>query len=481
MNQVLTCLRVFVFTVFSFSISFVASPSAIADDSADAPPKPLEPKVAAASDEAQQALGGFQLPSGWQGQLFAAEPDVANIVVFSLDNQGRAWVCESYRQSSGVTDNRGHDETWLKADLAAQTVADRIAYHKRLLGPEGVKQYQEQDDRIRLVEDTDGDGKADQSKVFVSGFNRLEDGTGAGVLVHRDAVYYTCIPKLWKFLDKDHDGVADERIVMSDGYGVRVAFRGHDMHGLIIGPDGRLYFSIGDRGYHLQTAEGKLLADPASGAVFRCELDGSHLEVFATGLRNPQELAFDKFGNLFTGDNNSDSGDKARWVYVVEGGDTGWRMHYQYLPDRGPFNREKIWHPFHPEQPAYIVPPIENVSDGPSGLAYYPGTGLGDRWENTFFLADFRGTPNQSGIRAIQVEPEGAFFKLKQNEKTVWNILATDLAFAPDGSIYISDWVDGWVGEGKGRIYRFFDPVSATSDVVLEVKRLLGQIGRRLL
>jgi len=106
------------------------------------------------------------------------------------------------------------------------------------------------------------------------------------------------------------------------------------MHGLVLGPDGRIYFSIGDRGYNVLTSEGRQLVRPDTGAVFRCERDGSQLEVFAYGLRNPQELAFDDFGNLFTGDNNSDSGDKARWVNVVEGGDTGWQMYYQYLPDQ---------------------------------------------------------------------------------------------------------------------------------------------------
>ncbi|MFO0940196.1 MAG: HEAT repeat domain-containing protein [Pirellulales bacterium] len=246
-----------------------------------------------------------------------------------------------------------------------------------------------------------------------------------------------------------------------------------DMHGLIVGPDGRLYFSIGDRGYHVMTKEGKLLSDPASGAVFRCEPDGSGLELFATGLRNPQELAFDQYGNLFTGDNNSDGGDKARWVYVVEGGDTGWRMEYQYIPDRGPFNREKIWYPFHPEQPAYIVPPVENVGDGPSGLIYYPGTGLGDHYNDCFLLADFRGTPNQSGIRTIRVEPRGAHFKLAANEKLVWNILATDLALGTDSGLYISDWVDGWDGTGKGRIYKFVADKEAKSVVAEEVKSLL--------
>ena len=184
---------------------------------------------------------------------------------------------------------------------------------------------------------------------------------------------------------------------------------------------------------------------------------GVDLEVFASGLRDPQELAFDQFGNLFTGDNNSDSGDKARWVYVVESGDSGWRMSYQYLSDRGPFNREKIWHPAHPEQPAYIVPPVANIGDGPSGLAYYPGTGFADGFQDYFFLCDFRGTASNSGIRAIKVKPKGAFFEIAATQEPLWQVLATDLAFGPDGFLYLSDWVEGWTGEGKGRIYRFAD------------------------
>ena len=203
------------------------------------------------------------------------------------------------------------------------------------------KTYTAKDDRIRLLTDTDGDGVADKSQVFTDRYNNIADGTGAGVLSVGDDVFYTNIPHLWRLRDTDGDGVADQRKSLIEGFGVRFAFRGHDMHGLIVGPDHRLYFSIGDRGYNVSPE----IHDATSGAVFSCELDGSDLQVVATGLRNPQELAFDDYGNLFTGDNNSDSGDKARWVYVVPGGDSGWRMYYQYLSDRGPFNRERIWEP----------------------------------------------------------------------------------------------------------------------------------------
>ena len=434
--------------------------------------EPDAPTVATASDEAKQQLGNFRLPPGWIGELWGAEPLVANPVALTIDRDGRIFVCETFRQEQGVTDNRSHDENWIDHDLAAQSVSDRIAYHRLLLPNQGVD-YTRQDDRVRLLIDSDGNGQADIAKVFANRFNAIEDGSMAGVLVDGAFVYVTCIPHLWRLRDTNDDGIADDRVSLHSGFGVRVAFRGHDLHGLVKGPDGRIYFSVGDRGYHVETTEGKILADPESGAVFRCEPDGSGLEVFATGLRNPQELAFDQFGNLFTGDNNSDSGDRARWVYVLEGSDSGWRMAYQYLPDRGPFNREKIWHPFHKEQPAFIVPPVANLADGPSGLTYYPGTGIGAGLEDCFLMCDFRGTPSSSGIRAFRSRPKGAFFELADLSEPVWQILATDLAIGPDGFLYVSDWVNGWVGENKGRIYRFGDQQVLKSSAVREVQSLI--------
>ncbi|MEQ8791034.1 MAG: HEAT repeat domain-containing protein [Pirellulaceae bacterium] len=454
-----------------FLAAFAVLLAAAGSLTAQQTPPPEEPVVSPASDEAASAAEAFQKPEAWQVQLFAAEPHVANPVAFGIDAQGRVYVCESFRQGKGIEDNRKHN-VWLDDDLAAQTVEDRLAYIKKHLGENAID-YTKNDDRIRLLTDTDGDGRADASTVFANHFNNILDGTGASVLARGGDVYYTCIPHLWRLKDADGDGQADQRESLYSGYGVRFAFRGHDMHGLIVGPDGKLYFSIGDRGYHVVTDDGRTLHDPESGAVFRCNLDGSELEVFATGLRNPQELAFDDYGNLFTGDNNSDSGDKARWVYVVEGGDTGWRMAYQYLADRGPFNREKIWHPQHEGQPAYIVPPIANLADGPSGLAYYPGTGLSDHYNGRFFLCDFRGNAGRSGIRTFRVKPKGAFFELVDQEQTIWNILATDVDFGPDGGVYVSDWVDGWTGVGQGRIYRFFDPAHAQKDETNSVASLL--------
>ncbi|MEZ6044832.1 MAG: HEAT repeat domain-containing protein [Planctomycetaceae bacterium] len=174
-------------------------------------------------------------------------------------------------------------------------------------------------------------------------------------------------------------------------------------------------------------------------------------------MRNPQELAFDDYGNLFTCDNNSDSGDKARFVHIIEGGDTGWRMYFQYLSDRGPWNREKMWYPQNEEQPAYILPPIVNVADGPAGFVAYPGVGFSERYNNHFFLCDFRGTPGLSGIRSFSTKPKGASYEMTDEHQFIWSVLATDVDFGYDGSIYLTDWIDGWDGLEKGRIYKFTD------------------------
>ena len=333
--------------------------------------------------------------------------------------------------------------------------------YKKYLGA-GFARYDVEHERVRRVVDRDGDGRADTATVFADGFNDPAAGIGAGILARKDDVWYACIPWLWKLRDTDGDGRADRRTILHQGYGVHVGFLGHDLHGLRMGPDGRLYFSIGDRGFNVTTIDGRKLSVPDTGSVLRCNPDGTELEVFATGLRNPQELAFDEFGNLFTGDNNSDSGDKARWVYLVEGGDSGWRIGYQFIAgpiSRGPWNEEKLWYPAFDGQAAYIVPPIANIADGPSGLTYDPGVSLlPEAYKKHFFLVDFRGSSGQSGIRSFALQPKGASFELVDSKQFVWSVLATDADFGPDGALYFCDWVEGWDKPNKGRLYRVLDP-----------------------
>ena len=122
-------------------------------------------------------------------------------------------------------------------------------------------------------------------------------------------------------------------------------------------------------------------------------------------------------------------------------GRVGYQFEGSAQGNRGPWNAEKLWHPQHAGQPAWHVPPVANIADGPSGLTYYPGTGLSPEYEGHFFLADFRGAAPGSGIRSFAVKPKGAGFELVDSKQFVWDVLATDVDFGPDGALYISDWM----------------------------------------
>ena len=258
---------------------------------------------------------------------------------------------------------------------------------------------------IRL-EDSDGNFVADKRTLFSDAFDKPLDGIGFSILAERNATYFTCIPALRKLTDPDDDGVADSMEDIVEGFGVRVSFIGHDLHGIVRGPDGRLYFSIGDRGYYVETEDGKVFEASGRGAVFRCDSDGSNFEVYAMGLRNPQELAFDDFGNLFTFDNTGDIGDKARVVYVLDNTDSGWDMahqsphHYANALDWGNFKLsksvwvgERMFDTYTPEQPQWVYPPIGHLGNGPSGVTWLSGKTVPDDLRNGFLVTNYRGLP----------------------------------------------------------------------------------------
>lgn len=422
------------------------------------------------------------VPDGFRVELFAREPLVADPVAFDIDSQGRVFVAESHRQERGVEDNRS-SAFWLLDDLAAQSVDDRLRYYEKWKDKrkDGMAYYSAYVDRVRMVEDSDGDGVGDRVTNYSRDFRDPLDGTGAGVLVDGDSVFYTCIPNLWRMRDANGDGISEQPESIFAGFGVRTALRGHDMHGLIIGMDGLIYWSIGDRGYQVTTREGSVLADPKSGAVFRCRPDGTHLELFASGLRNPQELAFNELGDLFTGDNNSDGGDKARFVFVMQGGETGWDMNYQTLEganQRGPWNQEGLWHlraTNERDHPAWALPPLAHVGSGPSGLAFAPGTMLPREWDGRFYMCDFLGSDKHSNVLAIQAVRSGAGYAVTEVKPFAREVLATDVAFGPDGRVYVSDWGGGWYSKDAGEIYTVWDPVARESAVSLQTRAILAK------
>ena len=437
--------------------------------------KPMERKAEAdinpASDEGLLALKRFKLPPGLTVSLWAAEPMLANPVAFNFDEKGRAFVAETYRYRSSVLDIR--DYMWILEDeLANRTQDDFRAMILRRFGPEGVAELRKETERIRLVEDRDGTGKADTSTLYAEGFNSEIDGIASGVLPHKGTVYFTNIPSLTALTGTNK---AESRKDLSTGYGVRFNFTGHDMHGLIVGPDGKLYYSIGDRGAHVVTPT-NTIATPDAGSVFRCDLDGSNVELFATGLRNPQDLLFNEVGDLFTGDNDCDMGDMERLVHVVEGGDSGWRVGYQHAPltNAGPWNRERLWLPRFPGQPANHLAPLANLEDGPSGITYYPGTGLNDSFRGALFITTFVGNPTRSGIFTYKLKPNGATYAVDKAERFLGGALPTDVKFGPDGRLYWSDWSDGWPKSKRGRIYAVSDPTHAKDPIIAETKALIA-------
>jgi quinoprotein glucose dehydrogenase len=450
-------------------------------------PVDLHAQKAPARGSPEESLLQIRVAGGLKPEVWAAEPLLENPVAFCFDETGRVFVAEAHRLHSGVTDTRSH-MYWMEDDLANRTVADEVAmFHRNYPGQKPYTGYEKSADLVRLVWDSTGSGKADKSSVFAGGFNRPEDGLAAGVLARKGDVYLTNIPSLYRLRDTKGENRADVKEVLSTGYGVRVQFLGHDLHGLRVGPDGKLYFTSGDRGLNVTAKDGRKVSNPDSGAVLRCELDGTKLEIVHTGLRNPQELAFDDAGNLFTFDNNCDSGDAARWVQVVEGGDSGWRCGYQYgtwyhtpgVPqgNRGPWNVEKIWHVPGPngEPPAYVVPPLRHIGNGPSGITHYPGVGLGGRYKDHFFACDFTAGAGNSKIWSLALKPKGASFEVVDLHPFVQGMVPTDCEFGPDGAFYWSDWVGGWGMPGKGRIFRVADPEAIKNPAVAEAKKLLAE------
>jgi len=433
----------------------------------------FNPEIFPASNDAELAIRNFQLPAGMKAEVFAAEPQLANPVGLSVDLLGRVYILETFR--AGLSDIDGATGATLDNDMPLRTVDEREAFLRKRWGAD-VTKFAREAERLRLLEDTDGDGRADRDSVFMES-RGLTDGIGAGVLAHRGQVYWANVPRLWKLRDSNGDGKADERESLHYGYGVHGGIRGHDLHGLRVGPDGKLYMSMGDRGVNI-TSGNRTIELLDTGGVLRCNPDGSDLEIFAIGLRNSHDLVFDELGNLFTCDNDSGVGDKCRVQYLVEGSDNGWRSAFQFIhaPNpRGVWNTEKLWQTQFKGQAAFVIPAIAHLTNGPAGITYYPGTGLSDHFARRFFLADFRYSAPGSGLHTFRMNPKGAGFAFADVEKSIWGVLLTDADFGPDSQLYCSDWVSGGAMPKKGRVYRILDSERAKSAVVLETKKILNE------
>jgi len=430
-----------------------------------------------ADDFGDEEKVAVQLAEGLELRLWAPGPLLSNAVALTFDQNGVAYVAETARRKSSDLDIRQHRD-WMTEDLALQSIEDTRAFHMEKLAPDlsdqntwqedfngdSIHDYRDlevQTEFVRRIWDEDGDGRADASSLYAANFKDMLTGVAAGVLYHKGEVFVTAAPDVYRLKDTDGDGDADEQTVVSHGYGIHIAYAGHDMSGLVMGPDGKVYWSIGDIGVNTVDQTGKRWKYPNQGAVMRCNPDGSDFEVFAHGLRNPQELAFDAYGNLISVDNDGDhAGEHERFVHIIEGSDTGWRINWQFGKYKQPNEGYKIWMdeglhiPHFPGQAAYLLPPVALAPDGPAGLAYNPGTALNQDWNNYFFSSFFKASSARSKVQAFQLEPRGASFALGKTVDVLSGIVPTGLNFGPDGALYVNDWLDGYDKKPQGRIWK---------------------------
>ncbi|MFT6179333.1 MAG: quinoprotein glucose dehydrogenase [Paracoccaceae bacterium] len=436
-----------------------------------------------AQDPDKALLSTITYPDEMKARVYARQPDALNVTAIAFDEQNRLYLAETHRFDRGIEDNR-RNQHWLRDEIALTSTAERLAMYQKHAKVKPLEYFTKHSEKIRVLVDHDGDGKLDHSQLYADGFNDPLDGTAAGIFAANGKVYYACIPHVWMLEDSDGDLRADKRESLQEGYGISVSLSGHDLNGFAFGPDGRIYFTIGDRGYNLKTADGRHLYDQYAGAIFRMEPDGSGLEAVHTGLRNPKEIAFDQYGSAFSVDNNADMGDKARIVYMVEGAESGWHRGNQNLRNfrhaidlngrhQIPWMVEGGWEISKENRPAAYLPPIDFVSTGPSGLTYNPGTGLAKKWDHNFFICDYRG--GKSGVIAFKMEPSGASYSLTSSETFIQGSLNTDMEFGYDGRVYLSDFTGSWQTYDVGTIFVFENLTELAKPAVSGVRAIFAK------
>jgi putative membrane-bound dehydrogenase-like protein len=381
------------------------------------------PPIVHAQLAPEKAMQSFTVAEGLQLELFAAEPMFTNPTCIDIDHKGRVWVCEA--------------------------VNYRCHLHRKPLN-------RKEGDRIVILEDTNGDGKADKATTFYQapdfvaplGICIAPNPDGKGVKA------YVChSPHIYLFEDKDGDNKADgpPKILLT---GFRGFDHDHGVHGIHFGPDGKLYFSVGDQGVKdLQSADGKGRkwttnnTDCQAGTVWRCNADGTGLELLAHNFRNPYEPAVNSFGIMFMSDNDDDGNQQTRICYVMYGGN------YGYWP-RG--KGESHWHE---EQPGVVHKALRTGFGSPTGMCWYEGTLLPKKYHGQLLHTE----AGPRHVRCYHVKPKGAGYELEQeilvSSTDNW-FRPSDVCVASDGSVFIADWYDPGVGghgmgdTTRGRIYR---------------------------
>lgn len=391
----------------------------------------------------EHALHGIDINPSVKVDLFASEPMLVNPTNMDIDHKGRVWVTEAYNYRNHL--NPGNPQN-------------------------------EAGDRIVILEDTDGDGKADQSKIY---FQDPEINSALGIAVLGNRVIVSCSPNMLVFTDLDGDDVPDKKDTLFTGIGGEQ--HDHGAHAFVFGPEGKLYFNFGNSGSQLKDKSGKILNDQYGrpivadgnpyhqGMVFRCDLDGSHLEVLAHNFRNNYEVCVDAFGNMWQSDNDDDGNRGVRINYVMPYGNYGYRDEMTgagWREARTGMHEEIPLRHWHLNDPGVVPNLLQTGAGSPAGMLIYEGTHLPEAFHNQLIHAD--AGPNV--VRAYQVREKGAGFTaevlpIMTGREDGW-FRPIDVCTAPDGSVLVADWYDPGVGGHKvgdlqrGRIFRISAPGS---------------------
>jgi len=392
---------------------------------------------------AERSLADLSVYDGLEVTLFASEPMFTNPTNIAIDERGRVWVCEAYNY--------------------------RNQYNPK-------NPVKEEGDRIMILEDTDGDGKADKSKVFYQG---TDVNAALGITLLGNKVMISCSPNVFVFTDENGDDVPDKKEVFFQG--IQGTQHDHGMHSFVFGPDGRLYFNFGNEGKSLLNAAGDTVVDIhgykvvtngkpyRQGMVMRADMDGSHVEVLGNNFRNNFEVALDPYGTLWQSDNDDDGNKGTRINYVMEYGNYGYRDEMtgaSWSARRTNMEHDIPLRHWHLNDPGVVPNLLQTGAGSPSGITVYEGSLLPEVFHGQMIHAE----PGNNVVRSYPVENDGAGYKativnILKAQKDQW-FRPIDVAVAPDGSLFVADWYDPGVGGhqagdvDRGRIYRVSPPRS---------------------
>ena len=328
-----------------------------------------------------------------------AEPDLVTPVGAAFDDRGRLLVVESH------THFRPDDYAGPKAD------------------------------RIRLVHLSDEPGAKPKLTTYYEG-TTFTMGLRAGP---DGWMYVATRMELFRLKDADGDGVAEirEEIAHLDTEG---NYPHNGLSGIAFGPDGKLYVGMGENlgvPYTLVGEGGDSFKGHGEGGnVFRCDVDGSHLERIATGFWNPFGLCFDKYGRLYAVDNDPDASPPCRLLHVVPGGDYGFQFRY----GRTGKHPLQAWDG---ELPG-TLPMAAGTGEAPCAVVPHEGTLWVTSWGHHRIE---RFVMTSSGATVT-----GRSNILVQGDE---NFRPVDLAVAPNDDVFFTDWVDkSYPLHGKGRLWR---------------------------